>query len=829
MKTFQHIMHGARILLYALLAPCCYAATLDNLGFDDWVISGSCTKDANILCNGYYKPREYATMNDPYTPNQPITITSDEASFVAKGTSVFNGNVIATQGNKIIYANKATVLHNEQSGDLEKVTASGRVQIMQPGVRVDGTEATAYVKADKQIIDNAVYRRYDNHSRGESKTLTIYDRDKMQLCPGTYTTCAPDSNAWYLKASEANFNKTTGRGEAWNARMYLKDVPVFYWPYVNFPIDDRRQTGFLQPSYESPSNNGATLIIPFYWNVAPNYDFTVTSKYMSKRSWKFDTVTRYLTRKSNGKLKFDFLPHDRAYEALRNQKYDDPAFMLSNDTATVLQRNDLKPRDFRYGFTYTHTTNFTEKFSLNIDYTDASDGNYLNDFNNNTYQFANNQGWTLYALQRGNLQYTDVFGTLKYQLEQYKTFYITNGPVGQQQLSKLPEIILNSATVNLPKNFSFVVNATYVDFKPRLVPDNNVALNYGQRFFIRPGLQYTLSEPGWFIIPRVQLNYVQYANLHLTASSVQSPTNPQGINPNHPHLAIPMYDLKTGLIFERPTDFNNVGLLQTLEPTAYFLFVPNKNQNFLPNFDSVINQFDYYQVFRDNRYAGYDRVSQASQVGLGLATKLYRETNGEELAMLGIAQIRYFAPNTVPIVETGNVDPDWSPIAIVGRLRVAPKYSFEGNFIRDNVSTKTASFLMQYMHSKHRLLNFSYEFIRSTEPDDITGQTESNQKQISASTAWQLVSQFRFLGRYTYDLDYMREKLVLAGFEYHTCCTALRFVWTKTWQPSTLTNRDYIHGFGLQFIFKGFTGVGNMEDQAIAALIPGYNANITKF
>lgn len=826
MKIYQQMHSIARISIFLLLTSPCYSATLEKVGFDDWVISNTCKKDANKLCQGYYQQPQYTAIPSAIGKSEPITITSDEASFVSKGTSIFSGNVVATQGNKTIYADKATVVHNETTGDLETITALGRVRIMEPGLRVDGTKAVAYVGTERKVIDNAVYRIYDRHARGTAKELTVDGVDKMQLSPASYTTCAPDSNAWHLKASETNFNKVTGRGEAWHAKMYVKDVPVFYWPYVNFPIDNRRQTGFLQPSYESPSNNGQTLVLPFYWNIAPNYDFTITSKYMTKRSWKFDTVTRYLTKHNDGKIKFDFLPHDRAYQELRNEKYSDPEFMTSNSPDVALRRNDLKSRDFRYSFTVDHNTYINKNLMMRLDYTDASDGDYLNDFNNNTWIYSNNQGSTIYALQRGYLQYSNSLGALKYQLEQYKTFYVANGPAGQQQLSKLPQVVFNSATYRLPQNFTWLINADYTSFIPRLVTDNNVALNYGQRFYMRPAIQYSVIEPGWFFQPRFQLNYVRYADLHITESTVLSPTNSAGINPNNPHLSLPMYDLKTGLIFERPTSFNNTSLFQTLEPTAYFLYVPVKDQNYLPNFDSEINNFDYYQVFRDNRYAGLDRVSPANQVGLGLTTKMFRASNGEELAMLGIAQIRYFTPNTVPVVETNNIDPHWSPIALIAKVRVAPQYTLTGNWIKDADSTKTASIQMQYRRDTAQILNVGYEYIRSTELNDLLGTQPSNNKLLTVSTVWSMTSQVRALGRLSYDFYQKQQVYSLAGFEYHTCCTALRFIWTKAWQYQL--NREYVHGFGIQFIFKGFTGVGNLEDQSISALIPGYNANIAK-
>lgn len=824
MEIYQQIYRSAKILLLIVASSISYAATLEADGFDDWIISFSCSKSANILCDGYYKQPAYEHSITNTSTKQPITITSDEASFVSKGTSVFSGNVVATQGNKILYTDKADVVHNEKSGDLETITALGHVKIMQPGLRVDGTTATAYIAKDQKVIKNAVYRIYDRHARGKSDELIISGQNRMCLTPASYTTCAPNSNAWYLKASETNFDRETGRGEAWNARMYLKDVPVFYWPYVNFPIDDRRQTGFLQPEYKSSTNDGRTFLFPFYWNIAPNYDSTITPQYMSKRGLKVDTLSRYLTSSSNGTFRFDFLPHDNAYQALRNQAYADSGFMLSSNPADALRRNDLKPRDFRYRYALKHTTNFTPNFKLFIDYSDASDGNYFSDFVNDTYNYADNQASIMYAAQRGSLQYTDQWGTLAYKLEQYKSFHVVNGPSGPQQLSRLPEVIYNSATFNLPQDFSCLMNASFTRFIPRLVTDNNVSLNYGQRLYLRPALIYRVLEPGWFLQSRLQFNYAQYSDLHLTPSQLAA-----GANDHRPDLALPIFDVKTGLIFDRPFNFRGTELFQTFEPVLYYLYVPIVNQNNLPNFDSGILNFDYNQLFRDNRYAGYDRVSAANQISLGLATRLFKSNDGEERAMFGIGQTRYFTPNTVPLVETNQIDKHWSPLAMIGKFKITPVHNLEANWVKNRQTTLFASVQLQYRPEPTKVINFGYEFLHSTEPDDLTGQYSSDLKQINLSGAWKMSPQMRLLGKATYDLRFHRQLYMLAGFEYHTCCTALRFVWNKVWQANVSTMRDYVYGFGIQFVFKGFAGIGTADDRAIAALIPGYDSNITRW
>lgn len=818
MKIYQQISNIAKILLLAILATACHAKDLSNIGFDDWIVSNTCSQNSNILCNGYYKQPNYIITND--TTKQPITITSDEANFISKGTAKFIGNVVATQGVRMIYADKALVEHNPTSGELEKITATGHVKIMQPGLRVDGTKAVANIDTDRKTVTDAVYRIYARHARGTAKSLIVDGQNKMILSPGSYTTCAPDSNAWCLKASETKFNSETGRGQAWHAKLYLKEIPIFYFPYVSFPIDKKRHTGFLQPSYENSSLNGDTFIAPFYWNIAPNYDSKITTNYMSLRGWKFDTLWRYLNTFSESSLLFDFLPHDRAYQAMRNNLYADPGFMQSTDQATVLRRNDLKPRDFRYKIGFKNTTNLYKNLVLTVDYNDASDGDYLYDFYNSNWNYTNNLASTIYALQRATLQYNSVIGSLRYQLEQYKTFHVVNGPSGTQQLSKLPEITFNSATAFLPAGTYALMNAHFSQFRPSIIPDNSTLLSYGHRFHMRPALGLSISEPGWYFMPRVQLNYLQYTDLHISPTDINA-----GVSQFNSNLMIPMYDLKTGLVFERDTSFRYTQLFQTLEPQIYYLYVPYKDQHQLPNFDSGVIDFDYNQVFRDNRYSGLDRVAAANQFGLGLATRFFKLATGVEQGMLAVGRILYMRDKVLQLNETYDYDQRWSPWAIRARFNIDSQYSLEANLVRNSRATETASLQFQYLRNTSQVINFGYEYIRSPEVDDLTGQYQSDIKQINLSSAWEFTPMLRLLGKFTYDLRFHRQLDVLAGLEYHTCCTALRAIWTKTWLPEVSTTRSYNNSIRLQFIFKGLGGgLGNAESSYIEREIPGYKA-----
>lgn len=819
MKIYQKLNTIAKVLLATLYAASCFSNTNGVIdGFDDWVISDSCKQELNILCRGYYKPLVLPTP-DTSSSKHPIKITADSASLTVKGTSIFKGSVVAIQGDKVIYADRANVVHDAETGDLENISAVGHVKIMQPGMRLDGSKATAYVKEHREVIENGVYRIYDKHARGTASSIIAKQNKIFILKDSTYTTCAPGRNDWYLKATTTELNRETGQGEAWNARLYAKDVPVFYFPYVNFPIDKRRQTGFLQPEIDSSSLNGFTVIVPYYLNLAPNYDATITTNYMSKRGFKFNNTIRYLTANGNGVINFDFLPQDRAYRALYNQLYANPQFVQATDVDTVVRRNDLRHSDFRYRIAAKTSAYLNPNWLLGIDFTDASDGNYLYDFQTDASRYATDKNSDIYALQSISLQNFNYLGVLRTKVERYQTFHVINGPSGTEQLTKLPAIDFVSSNLYLPMNLNLHGKASYINFRPNVIPGSNAPLTYGQRFNIRPELSYNLINPGWFFKPRVQINYVQYDHLQVVPADLAA-----GVSPGNTHLAIPMYDVKTGLIFERTSTFMHRNFLQTLEPTLYYLYVPVKNQNNLPNLDSGLLTFDYNQVFRDNRYTGGDYIGDANQLSIGLETKFFDPETGAERGMIGIGKIKYFR-NKILLLdqELGNTQQSWSPYAIVGKLQIVPNYTLEANLAATESLVSTASLQLQYRPSPIQVVNFSYAYVRDTQPDDLTGTQNSNVNQVGVSAAWQVYAPLRLLGKVSYDLRFHRYLETLAGIEYHSCCTALRVLWSRTWMAEISSMHGHVNTFKLQVIFKGLAGVGTASARYVASLIPGYS------
>jgi len=842
-RNFQlTIFRFVTCLLISLPSISFPANNLQN--FSDWHPAAECIrKDSSnpniasfnaktsFLCNGCYQEPGYPfALNDKQ--NFPTKITSDTGEFISKGDSTFLGNVIAKQGNRTIYADKAIIQHNATSGELENIHAIGNFRLTEPGIRIDGSRADINYPESKKVIYDANFRLYSKHLRGKAKTITTIGKSKLLLPRASYSTCAPGKNTWEMRTKKSRFNRDTGRGEAWHARLYVKNVPVFYWPYMNFPIDKRRQTGFLQPSYSHDSIDGTGITAPYYLNLAPNYDATITPNFMSRRKLKLDNRFRYLTTTSVGKIQFNYLPNDKAYKSFVVDRLANPGIVPKADLRYLGLRNKYQ----RYGFSLIDHTAIQKNLFLEINYTRVSDDNYVFDFDHDFRPEAvadpskltlpsgpkllgqeNTQNATA-LLQQAMLTYRNPIGSFSAQTTQYQTLHPFLGPLGSESYRRLPELDFQSNPIDLPANFETKVAANYATFKMRTVPFSS-PLTTGKRYYARPALMYPYSEPGWFIKPRVQYNMVSYQELTLTAADRTAG------RPTHSSMSIPLYDLDSGLIFERPAAINHEQYVQTFEPRVYYLYVPNRKQATLPLFDSSPNNFDYNQLFRDNRYSGHDRVSDANQVSLGIFNRLLTSDAGQEKANFGIGRILYFRNRTLHLPDLSNPTRRWSPLAAIANYQIDPLWNVNANLVREPLNRSLfSSVTAQYRPTAVQVVNLGYQFDRSNHFDPVV-RKPLHLRAAKLSSAWALTPELRLLGKLDYDLNLKTASDILVGLEIHSCCTVARAAWCKKRKPSaSLINREHDYTLLLQLVFKGLAGTNN-ADNTLRSVIPGYAPN----
>ena len=792
----------------------------------DWQIFPYCQQKVNKLCGGYYLEARYPLGITKDHPVDTLIINSDQTKLVSKGLSSFDGNVVVAKNNQQLTADHATVQQNSNE-EIESYKANGNVKLTEPGLRVIGSSAEVLQKKGYKVIYDANYRMYARHATGDASKIEIFKDNTMHMPNASYTTCKPGDNNWRLAAKKVKLNKSTGRGEAWHAKMYVKDVPIFYWPYINFPIDRRRQSGFLLPTMGSSSKHGATLGLPWYWNVAENYDYTISPFYLSKRGYKFDNQFRYLTNKSLGIFRFNILSKDKGYSNFVREKIASPGNMATND----MRYRSLRSNNKRYAVWISNNTEIEKNWNLYVNYNKVSDSNYLQDFgqdigqsnlnsiakfsNSNPANISSNSGSSLEEImhssslhleQSAKLENINKYGLLKFRALQYQTLYPFEGPVANEQYKKMPEIAWSSNYIYLSQQSRARYNFSHVDFKMRSI--DSIATNTtGKRMHVRPSFEHPIYRTYGYLKPRVQFDALSYKDLKLSQADILNK------KPNKPSRVIPILDINSGLNFSR--NFNN-NWQQTLEPKIYYLYVPKTEQNRYPIFDSGFMEYSYDQLFRDNRYSSVDRLSDANQVTLGVKTGLQPADSGEEKASFGIARARYFSSLTPYLGENLQFG-RWSPIAMLFNYHLTPQVLLEANVVKQKLNqTRSSTFTGQYKLEDDKIINLGYQYIRFTQVPQHQGQT---------SFVWAIKDDINLLGKFDYDLSQKRSVYSLAGVELHGCCTILRFAIARSlFSAENFLQKRYDNKFLAQIVFKGFTDMGNLENNYLYSKIPGYKA-----
>lgn len=860
MMFVKRILKLLIILVTSSLCSPIIADTEGNVNdyiYDDWI----CDASKNRVCKGYYleQPVPFPGQLQKNLESQPISITSDQGQFVPEGNSILNGHVHLIQGNRQSFADQV-IIHRDPNKEntFDFIQAIGGVKIIEPGIRVDGTKADIYVDQNVDIIQNAHYRLYDRHARGMADSITLRDKNRMVLKNATYTTCAPLQNTWGLKAENLDLNKKTGRGRARHARLYVKDVPVLYLPYIDFPIDDRRQTGFLYPDFGSTNRSGAEFAVPFYWNIAPNYDATITPRYLSKRGAEVQGLFRYLSYNSRGEIEGGILPNDRAYRQFLTEKRAKVALLNPKDPANALQLKDPRITALNKGNTTRtalraqHATAFNPNWSTALQYQTVSDDNYFMDLGD-TLGIAS----TTQLLQQADVTYQDPYWKVVSRLQQYQTLHPFDGPQTADVYRRLPQLSLQNSFLDLPGGLEWTTSGEFSRFLHKHDPFTHNPFTTGDRLQLRPGLALPFTAPGWFIKPRVQWNVWGYSlSLSPFDSIIRQSTNPV--------RAVPMLDLDSGLIFERNFAFKGEPFIQTLEPRAYYLYVPFRDQTQLPIFDTSYPGFDYNQLFRDNRFSGLDRVGDANQFTLSVSSRFLSEQTGDEQLSLTLGQILYLNERRVGLCNS-RVNPLCLNQEFPNRKRHSSSYvglarlylhehwwaSSEVEWDPYKKRRDKEAFGIQYRPSDRTVLNLGYQFLRRNPAkiDPITGLPD-RLEQTDTSLALAVTEKWRLLGRWHYDIKNSRSNDISLGIEQQSCCTAIRLYVSRFLVPydnnNTIINTNnhsnsannpaifshnrYSNAIFLQFIFKGFATVDNSDmSSTLKRSIPGYQSHDERF
>ena len=747
------------------------------------------TVRAGDMCPAPPKHKKSAAATIP-SGDHRIRIDSDSASVTADGLAILTGHVEARQDARSIAADSVT--YDEKTG---KLVVKGAVDFEDPMIGVK-SDAGTYDALGGVDFTKANFRIFDRNGRGTAKDMAVHPNGTVDLATVRYTTCPVGNQDWMLQASSINLDTEGQEGTAHNVVMRFKDVPVFYTPYISFPLGDERKSGVLFPSFGHSANNGYQLEVPYYFNLAPNYDLTVTPGFLSARGVQLGGEFRFLTADSRGQVEENFLPNDTI-------QHSDRAYLHITDT-----------------------TNLTQGLRFDTDIANVSDSNYFSDFG-----VGNEATSVTFLERRAELLYYDDVWRIRAQLQNFQTID-TSIDAGDRPYSRVPRV---QAYGLLPlfSHFEFALDSEVTNFLREVGPA-------GVRTDLSPELRWSNRAAGYFFEPTVGYHFTQY---ELQSAAFGDPSSPT--------RKLPFGRLDTGLIFERDAGAQGQRT-QTLEPRLVYSYVPYRNQNDLPIFDTGLPDVNLVQLFRTNRYVGDDRIGDANQLAMGLTTRLFNQSTGTQYLSATIGQLRYFTlprvflPNeitqTLPGQTLTTLPGQQSLVILPGQnLPTLPGQTvstvpgetptiYRASDIISEISvtayknwslnldyqwnpytsqTDKSEVLVQYRPDPMKVVNLGYRF-----QQDIL-------KQYDGSFAWPIAGHWNTVGRWVYSLQDHQTIEQLAGFEYKSCCWRIQVV-----QRRYLTNRTggLNTSFALQLELTGLSSVGKPADAYLSKEISGYSA-----
>jgi len=746
------------------------------------------------FCSGDYRVPEFAEL-----PDGRIEAEADESTSDRQGNTLLQGDVVIRQRNQRLRADTVRWNQQDASGDL-----NGNVTLASPDMVLAGDSASVKGGGAEVNFYDAEYSVPLRHFRGTADAIETPEENQINLTNATFTFCEPGHNDWDLKAGELHLNQESGIGSAWNTRLRIAEVPVLYIPYYRFPIDDRRMTGFLDPSFTvNEYGQAEDLQIPFYWNIAPNADATIVAHHILDRGLLWESQLRHKTRWfGDGELNYGYLSHD--------------------DTAD----------DDRWMLNYTQSGTFGNGWSHDWVYNNLSDKDYLSDMNPTAPVNR-----TTHMPRRGVVEWNQSAWHFDVTAESFQTIddsiALHNRPyrrLPQSTISYQPQVINGWELSQRLQTTRFTRDDEAVIGDSRQTLTGFSALN-GDRLLSDTGVAYPMEWPFGFLTPKIEYRYRDY-KLTNADDSIGS------LDTDVSHGA-PRYSVDSGLFFEREFNFFGGEYQQTLEPRLFWVKSPYiSGQNEIPNFDSTRTTVTYNSLFTGDRFTGGDRLADMDQISAGITTRVINE-DGLEQFRASAGRIWYNDDRRVQLNGTDISEADRRGMSsLLGEVEWNPTESWS--------LYHTLEWDSYYDYARQRRYGARFEGANNRFIDMSTNTVQnwnSSEEKVATSTRqfdvgffWALNDSWAIVGRQLRDTrsynDGERRPVspvleALAGFEYQNCCWRAQFVYRETSPTDTdagteySTDKDY--GFMLTFQLKGLGTFGSGGDEIISEGITGYS------
>lgn len=691
---------------------------------------------------------------DADTDRGNIEIRADSSRLVEGGISQFSGDVELIKGGQAL---RAEVVTYDDTANL--FVAEGRTHIWNSGVTWSGESAT--YDLDAEIIDLSEGRYWLLNGRGRGYATNLRNdaiADVTTLRGVNYTTCPLSEESWRVSASRIKLDHKSDRGSAVNAVLRVRDVPVFYFPYINFPLSDKRKSGFLAPSVGSSNRSGIDTRIPYYWNIAPNQDATLTPRILGDRGVMMESEYRYMQPTYQGRAQVEYLPND-----------------------------DLVQGQDRSLFSLLHNQYlFGGRGRLFANLNNVSDDEYFEDFGGSIASTSQR-----FLNREVNFRFRNRGTYVRAIAQSFQTIDPTI-PDGSKPYRTLPKLeYLGTFRPAARLTPSFRTETTYFDHD---------SLVTGGRVDMAPAIQYQYIKPYLAVTPRLTLRHTEYLL-----------DDPSSTFDDSESRTVPMASVDASLFAERDISLFGRSHLQTFEPRLFYLLVPHVPQDDIPRFDGGLLETSFRNIFRDNRFSGGDRIGDANQVTTAITSRILDTANGREFGRLSVGQIFYFRDREVTLPGASEVEDSVSELIAEAAANLGPDWSVRGTVQWDpnQPRTEKSAAVLRYRPNIDTVINLGYRLRRA--------RTDVEQTEVSFRLP--VMENLALLGRWNFSLLDTRALETIGGIEYESCCWGLRIVGRRFLRNA---EGEFDTGVFAQIEFRGLGGVGQKSGSFLRRAIAGY-------
>ena len=595
-------------------------------------------------------PESQAPVYSQQTEGQ-LKFRAREGRVNRDGKITVTGDVEVRMGDRFVRTNQA-----EYDPETESFSIRGDFQYLEPGLSISGSEGRISGTGKNINFTGSEFVLTERPARGSASEINISE-DQLLLRDIVYTTCPEGNNDWTLRAKSMEIDQDEGWGVARNVQIRFGKIPVFYFPYLSFPVSDKRKSGFLLPTFGSTERSGTEFGLPYYWNIAPNYDLTYTPMFMSTRGWQQNVDFRYLGNKSRGTIELEYLGEDKSLRTERS-----------------------------YGL-WKHNTTWGNGWRATTYIEDVSDRTYFEDFGRDIGTTSRTH------LERNvQLDYVNDNWRISTRAQNFRTIDPTLAD-DELPYERLPQILVRGQGDTGLSALDWQLDLELVNF----YRDTGVT---GKRMNVRPGLSFTLGSPSHYLTPSVAWDYTIY-DLDDTAPGQE----------RKPTRSMPIFTLDAGLVFER-TVKSKRAFVQTLEPRIFYAHIPFRNQDNLPVFDSELPTFNTVELFRANRFIGIDRLGETDQVSIGITTRILDGSQGRQVLSATLGQAFFLSDRQVTLPGQAPLTSSSSQLVAELDLALYRKWNLDLVYQWDPETDATAisQTRVQYLPTQSSVINVMHRF-----------------------------------------------------------------------------------------------------------------------